>query len=525
MRSSRFIKQSLVTASVITISANVLSRVFGYFREAAIANYFGTTEILDTFILAFTVPEILSTIIYFALPTAVIPSLKSESQNRPTIDSGLFLSGFIAFFILFAGLSGLIFYFRESIICWLAPGLPIDQHMLGVKIIGIVSFVVLFRGMEAYFRSWLFEKKHFIIPATSNILLNITILGSLFMFYEGANIASLAYGWLFGSIALFLYNGIFATRMIGLHMVQFTTQRWVKAVFISVLSVAVVQSIPLVYSLIDRYLAARYLAAGQIAALRYAMLLIQIPIGIIVVAFNIASFPWISDYSSRGQAEKLKRLYSESIRQLIFVMGIISIGILIFSSEIVTVAFKRGTFDNISAELTAGPLMYYAIGTLFYSIYIFQMRFYYAKPALLRLGLISVFLLILKLGLSLLLIGPMEHNGLALATTITWSCGFIIMTFDLSRYLNMTIKHLVTASVLKSLLLVAIVAGFWVASIAVWPGAVNGPMEAMFLRLMVLFCSGIGLYLGLAFLMKLPEPKRVLTAIKTRYNAYTADRL
>lgn len=522
---SRFLKQSLVAASVITIAANILSRVFGYFREAAIANYFGTTELLDTFILAFTVPEIMSTIICLALPTGVIPSLKRESQNRPAKDPGLFISGFIAFFILFAGLSGLIFYFRESIIRWLAPGLPIGLHMLGMEIIGIVSFVVLFRGLEAYFRSWLFEKKHFVIPATSNILLNITILGSLFMFYEKANIASLAYGWLFGSIVLFLFNGIFAAKIIGLRIGKFTPQPWVKAVFISVLSVVVVQSIPLIYLLIDRYLAARYLGAGQIAALRYAMILIQIPIGIIVVAFNIASFPWISDYSSPGHAEKLKKLYGESIRQLIFVMGIISTGILIFSTEIVSVAFKRGSFDNISTELTAGPLMYYAIGTLFYSIYIFQMRFYYAKPALLRLGLISVFLLILKLGLSLLLVGPMEHNGLAIATTITWSCGFIIMTFDLSRYLNMSVKYLLTASVLKSLLIIAIVAGFWMLSIAVWPGAVSGSTESIFLRLMVLFSVGIGLYLGLAFLVKLPEPKRVLTAIKATYNGYTANEL
>ncbi len=116
MLSARFLRQSLVTASVITITANMLSRVFGYFREASIANYFGTSSIFDTFILAFTIPELVAAIIFTAMPVALLPALKKMPQCSSDDDSKAFWSGLITLSLLFAVISILIFAFRETLI-------------------------------------------------------------------------------------------------------------------------------------------------------------------------------------------------------------------------------------------------------------------------------------------------------------------------------------------------------------------------------------------------------------------------
>jgi putative peptidoglycan lipid II flippase len=53
-----------MAATLITIGGNILGRLFGFGREAVIAGYFGTSAILDTFILAFTLPELLGMVFF-----------------------------------------------------------------------------------------------------------------------------------------------------------------------------------------------------------------------------------------------------------------------------------------------------------------------------------------------------------------------------------------------------------------------------------------------------------------------------
>lgn len=305
---SKLLKQSIVGASIITIAANLVSRVIGFAREATVAGYFGTSILYDTFLIAFIIPEILSGVLYLALPTALIPSLKTKTSESIESDSESFYSGFVVFLVIFTLLSLSIIFLKNHLLHWLASGMPQEQHELAGRIIVVLSFVVLFRGMEAYFRSWLFEKKHFILPAFSGIFLNISILLALLLLYKDYSILSLAYGWLAGSIVLFLINGIFAVYIVGIRFTVSLWKPWVKTILISVIAVAAVQSMPLMYPLIDRYIVANYLGQGEISALRYALILMQIPTGIIIVSFNVATFPWISDLSSSAALEQQNKL-------------------------------------------------------------------------------------------------------------------------------------------------------------------------------------------------------------------------
>ena len=228
----RFLKQSLVAASVIMIGANILSRVFGFAREAVIAGYFGTATVFDTFILALTIPEFLSAIIFVALPAAMIPSLKKIRVNSDAAESESFWSGLVIFTVIFAIVSILIYSLRDDIFRFLAPQISEDQFNAGNKLMAILSWVVFFRGTDAYFRSWLVEKKHFIATATSNILSNVVILTALFLLYGKINIDALAYGWLLGSAIVCIYNGY-----IAIVVVKPMTKFWMNNRFITIISI------------------------------------------------------------------------------------------------------------------------------------------------------------------------------------------------------------------------------------------------------------------------------------------------
>ena len=112
----KFLKQSLVQASIITIGATFFSRIVGFVREAIIAGYFGTEAIFDTFIIAITIPELISSISFVVLPTAILPALQKGAERIDTDESDAFWTGLIIFLAFFSLLSTLVYTSRGLIL-------------------------------------------------------------------------------------------------------------------------------------------------------------------------------------------------------------------------------------------------------------------------------------------------------------------------------------------------------------------------------------------------------------------------
>ena len=115
---ARLAKQTLIAAALVTVGGNVLGRLFGYFREAVIANYFGTSAILDLFLIAAIIPEILTFVIFAALPTSVI---RTSSGQSTADESALFWKGLYVCAAFFGVLSAALYLSRFALVDWIAP--------------------------------------------------------------------------------------------------------------------------------------------------------------------------------------------------------------------------------------------------------------------------------------------------------------------------------------------------------------------------------------------------------------------
>ncbi|HUV31712.1 MAG TPA: lipid II flippase MurJ [Acidobacteriota bacterium] len=515
--SSRLLKQSLLAASAVTIVAGILGRLFGYTREAIVAGYFGTSGTFDTFILASTVPEFVAGILFAAIPTAVVPWLNSVCKSSPEQEASLFRRGLAVFGIVFGSLAVLIFIFRALILQWLAPFLGADQTALGVSLMGILAWTVFFRGLEAYFRGWLYGKKHFVIPSISPFVMNAAVVGCVLLLYGRLDIQALAIGWLAGAVMLFCVNGAFVLTLLGPSQPASRAGVHVSALLRLALAVAVIESVSLAYPAVDRFLAARYLGEGQIAALRYAVFLTQLAPGILVVTFSLAAFPWITEMSAPSQQDRLRELYRHSVRAILSVMVLVAAAMVLFSQDIVRIAFQRGAFDAASSHLTATAFRYYALGILLYSVYIYQMRFYYARRAMVRLGMILLFMLLVKVGASMLLVRPLEHDGLALATSVAWLVGFLVMSVDLARTFGLKVAREDTRLLARLVPIIALVVVFWAAVGRAWPANDMAPLLWQFLRLAVIAAAGAGIYFGLGVALGIPESQRIVSFVRSRF--------
>ena len=128
----KFLKQSLVQASIITIGATFLSRIVGFLREAITAGYFGTEAIFDTFIIAITVPELISSLSFIVLPTAILPALQKRADRIDTDKSEAFWTGLIIFAVFFSVVSARVYASRSLILNALASSLEPDQFSEGL---------------------------------------------------------------------------------------------------------------------------------------------------------------------------------------------------------------------------------------------------------------------------------------------------------------------------------------------------------------------------------------------------------
>ena len=501
-------------AAIITFIAHATSAVLGYVRVATTANYYGTSSLMDVFIIAFTIPEFITVVIYSCLPTAIIPSLKNNKSDNDQNESELFWSGLINISIILIFLCCIIYLLRENILLWLAPNFSEDQLAIGKKLSGILVLFIFFRGMEFYFRGWLFEKKHFITPVTMGFIANISIIITIFLFYERFDIEALAYGWLFSSILLFTCNGLMSFKLIRPTFKVVIRNPWIRVLFKSVLMIAIIESVSLAYPVIDRYLAGHHLKSGYISALRYAFILVLLPNRLFSIALSTVSFPFITDLFKTGNINKVRKLYSESIYILFFIMGLAGVGIAIFADDIIVITFQRGAYDLHSLTLTKGPLIIYSLGLVFNSMLIYQMRFYYARSVYFKLGVVKFIMLIVKLLLSIGLVVHYKLYGLAFATSFVWVLGFIIISIDLGKTLRVSLRELFAPVIYKTVINILIVTIFWIASNSLYPD-VSSKLSLM-LKLGILGGFGLALYWRLAVIAKLPQ----ITKIREVFDRY-----
>ena len=75
----------LTQISITLFTITIITKILGLFREIVIANYFGATEELDNFLLSFTLPSAIVSILIYSIPSYIIPKL-TEIKVQKSID-------------------------------------------------------------------------------------------------------------------------------------------------------------------------------------------------------------------------------------------------------------------------------------------------------------------------------------------------------------------------------------------------------------------------------------------------------
>jgi putative peptidoglycan lipid II flippase len=433
----------------------LLSRVFGFLRDMVIAMAFGSSASADAFFVAFRIPNMQRRILGEGAVTAAFIPVFTETLTRKGESAAWKLTAnlFNILFIVLASASLLILIFSPAVITVFAPGFVDEpgKFELTVRLTRWMAPYLFFIGLAAFCMGILNSLKVFALPAAAPILQNISMIASILIIAPLMDepIMGLAIGVVVGGALQFLIQ-LPALLKKGMRFEKFLDFKQEEVVKIARLMVPVVLGLAVyeVNIMIDTLIAS-LLPGGSISYLYYGNRLVQLPLGIFAVALGVALLPTLSSQAAKGNLKELVQTLGFSIRLILFVTIPATVGLIILREPIINSLWERGEFLASTTDGTAIALLYYSLGLCAYSgIKIIAPAFYSLQDTKTP-AKIGIYAMVLNTVLNLILMGPLQHGGLALATALAALFNVALLIYHLRKRLGLMGGRKILLSALK----------------------------------------------------------------------------
>jgi putative peptidoglycan lipid II flippase len=165
-------------------------------------------------------------------------------------------------------------------------------------------------------------------------------------------------------------------------------------------------------------------AAGVIG---YAERLMDLPLGIVGVAFGTVLLPAFAGFFAKNDLEGARNALSSSLRGLMFVMLPASAGLFVLSSEITAVIYQGRAFDELATLRVSRSVAVYAIGLGFFGFQKSLVPWFQAQNDMKTPLRVSLATVVVNAVLNVLAIVALpeewRHVGLAFSTVLCAAIG------------------------------------------------------------------------------------------------------
>jgi putative peptidoglycan lipid II flippase len=263
-------------------------------------------------------------------------------------------------------------------------------------------------------------------------------------------------------------------------------------------------------------LLASLLPEGSVSYLYYADRLVQFPLGIFAIAIATAVLPTLSRQVAQNNYDEVGKTFGHAMRLVFFITFPAVAGLIILREPIVALLFRRGAFDIVTTRLTADALLYYSIGLWAFSGVRIVVSMFYAlhdTATPVKTAAVSV---AANVCFGILLMKPLGHCGLALATSLASMINLaILIGFLISRLGHFNWRSIII-STLRSIFFSVLMAGaVFAAANLIVPNLSTGVFTLLG-GVLGSIVIGILVYAGLNALAKSPEFEDLVSIIGKR---------
>lgn len=432
-------KRNIARAAGILGAATVLSRIMGMVRDIVVSRLFGAGFATDAFFAAFQIPNMLRR--FFgegALTSAFVPAFAEwKAQKGDEAARELANICFTVLTIVMAAVTLLGIIFSPQIVHLMFPGFGAhpDKLELTIFLNRLMFPYIFFISLVALCMGILNTVRHFFTPAISTVFLNIAMILCAMLLHTrfAVPITSLAVGVLVGGALQLLL------QLPTLYRLGFPIKPRFDFGHPQVRRIALLMG-PSLFGVGVYYLnitvgaiLASLLPQGSVSYLYYAQRMFEFPQGIFVISVAQAVLPSMSSQAAAGQIEDMKETLVFGLKITMFITIPATIGLMVCSTPIFTLIFMGGAFDYAKAVNSAVALFYYSMGlTVVALVRVLVPAFYALKDT--RTPVVVAFIaFVLNVVFSVILMKPLLHGGLALATSLSALANLLLLTWLLRR--------------------------------------------------------------------------------------------
>ena len=414
----------MLRAVFSTGAGTLVSRVLGLVRDVVIASAFGAGAGADTFFVAFRIPNFFRRLFgEGAFSHAFVPVLgeyrvsRSEDEVRDLIGHVAGTLGAVLLAVTAAGILAapvLVYVFASGF-----AGEP-GQAALAGSLLRLTFPYLLFISLTAFAGGILNTWGRFAIPAITPSLLNVALIAAAIVLAPRFEepVTALAWGVLAGGAAQLAFQLPFLWR-IGmlvrprLKLAHEGVRRIVRLIVPAVLGVSVAQ----VNLLVDTQFAS-YLATGSISWLYYSDRLMEFPLGVFGIALATVMLPSLVARHAENDAAGFQATLDWALRLVLVIAAPAALGLALLAVPMIATVFQYGEFGPHAVRMSALSLSAYASGlAAFVAVKVLAAGFHARQEMRIPVR-IAVIAMAANVVFNLLLIGPLAHAGLALASSL-----------------------------------------------------------------------------------------------------------
>lgn len=428
--------RSLFTVSSFTI----LSRLTGFLRDTMMAMILGAGPVADAFFVAQRLPNLFRSLFAEgAFSAAFVPLYTTERQKNGSAAARRFTGEAMA--LLLSALlpfTALMMIFMPGVMMVIAPGFNADPVKFGLAVkFSLITFPYLtLISITCLQGAVLNAQGRFASYAAAPISFNVVmILGLIvveYFHFEAGYI--LSWACLAGGVVQMVWLAI-SCHKAGtpipwvLPRLSDSSKKLFRRIVPGALGAGAVQ----VNVLLSTILAST-LPTGIVSCLSYADRLNQLPLGVVGMAVGTTLLPVLSRHIEDGNEDHVRHFLSRAL-EFCFLLGMpAAVGLGIAARPIVQTLFEHGAFGARDTMLTAQALAAYTVGIPAYLIVRTLSSAFYARHDTKTPVKYALIAMVTNVGGALLLIGPLQHIGIALAGSIASWVNVVCLIWGMRRW-------------------------------------------------------------------------------------------
>jgi len=427
--------QTWTSASALLFGVTGISKVLGFVRELLLASYFGAGREIDAYAVAYAIPLFLAGGIGYAFSTAIIPgyhSMVAEHGKQAGLHylSTSCVSSVAWSFILLSPVWGA----PEYLVKFAAPSMSAATIRLTVELMGWLSIYVLIQNCVYVLSAVFHAFNHFRLPAVSDLLFNVVVIGVLMALASNVGVHALVIGNLGGIfICLLVLMGIIL-RTHGAHFGALSFTGLVHPI-LACLPVALYYVASQFPGLLANYFASG-LGEGSIAAFSYARTIVAGLISLITVSVARAAYPTFASLFTYGREEQFREFVAGLARLILYGFLPLSVLCWVYQKPLLRLLYQRGAFDEAALTLTATAFGFLAIGLTFGAWEPVGTRALYAAGDARSPLLATILSACLVVPLCLMLTPALGLAGVALSLALAFAVDSAMQVISLGWRLN-----------------------------------------------------------------------------------------